>query len=79
MTSEKRAQEFQTDDAYLPRDLDSAMSLKGQGNAPVNSSCAHAPPLRVLGGKFPGAGTLELANAPSLLNTAAVFINHTVE
>ena len=61
------------------------MSLKGQGNAPVNYSCAHAPPLRavaffwVLGGKFPRAGTLELTNAPSSLNTAAVFIHHTLE
>lgn len=48
MTSEKGAQEFHTDDSSLPRELDSAMSLKGQGNAPVNCSCAHAPPLRAV-------------------------------
>ena len=31
-----------------------------------------------LDGKFPGVGTLELANAPSSVNTATFFIDRTV-
>ena len=67
-------------------------------NASVNSICAHAPPADprelafffALDGRFPGVGTLELANprgwgrkqranAPSSVNSATFVINSTVQ